>query len=772
MSVSYAVENYKDIFKFSTAKDSPYAITERAYKAYNAKTGMFQTEFYKGKLIRNGKELAEMVRFLMKQDEYAFDTEFTTLRNKYKNKDFEFVGCSFYSNGRNFYVPVVHKDELCNIPKPFLRYWLNRLFSKEHIKIIGHNFNAELHALKSIGVEVPHDNFHDSMILMHNLEESEEVGLKSLTARKYNYYQSEFKHLLGTINPVIATGKTKNEKDISMVDTVVSAYYAMDDTYFTYKVYKDHYDKMSNVEEKFFINNQMRFARVLYKMERRGIKVDTRKIKEMQAKGNKVLAELEEEIIHIVGYDIKITSGQHLAEYFFGYEKYKDVYEEVLEPLFNEDGTPQLYKVGERKGEQKYKKVKNKDVIVGREFCGNRDIIDLGYNFKPIETTEKGMPKTGADILEELKYRITVYGSNSEEEQEAIMLIDYINKYRKLAKLVSTYMNNFIDMQYEDGKIHCSFNQAGTKTGRLSSSEPNLQNLPRPLEEVTEDDRPIKSKYNNIEDYKKALEAYEHDLKEYTFWSDYEIRSALIPSKKNLRLVACDYSNLEMRLLAHFTKDELLINMFVTGEDAHSDTAKNMFNLDCEVKDVKKLYPHLRQQAKTINFLLAYGGSYLALSKSLGVSEEEAKVLYDTYFDTYKGVKAYMDRVKKAVLKYGYVHTILGRTRHLEEAFSNDRSLQAFAQRSAINSPIQGSAADVVSSAQIKIEDDEILRELGYKQLIQVHDEIVGECPKENVEEVMERKVYLMARSLPRPLNGGVELLADSDFGETYASAK
>lgn len=226
-----------------------------------------------------------------------------------------------------------------------------------------------------------------------------------------------------------------------------------------------------------------------------------------------------------------------------------------------------------------------------------------------------------------------------------------------------------------------------------------------------------------------------------------------------------------MRILTHFSQDPLLLSMFAREADAHGDTAVNMFKLDCSPDDAKKLYPEQRQQAKTINFLLVYGGSAFALSTNLHCTKEDAQVLYDLYFETYRGVSAYIRGQRKFGHQNEYVMTVLGRKRHLDGINSNDFSTKGYYERLAINAPIQGSAADIAISAQILIENDEELADLGYRQVLQVHDEIVGICPKKNVEAAAARKKYLMENCLPNPLNN-VKLRADWDYGESYAQAK
>jgi len=267
-------------------------------------------------------------------------------------------------------------------------------------------------------------------------------------------------------------------------------------------------------------------------------------------------------------------------------------------------------------------------------------------------------------------------------------------EYRQLAKLKSTYIDGLQSMVNEKtGRIHTTFNQTITATGRLSSTEPNLQNIP------------VRDEVGR------------------------KIRKAFIPSEPGWLLMAADYSQIELRVMAHMSKDPHLIADFLHGEDIHTRTAAKIFGVEPE--DVT---PELRRKAKGINFGIIYGITDYGLARDVGVSREEAALYIENYFQQYPYVKHFMEQTVVEAREKGYVETILKRRRYLPDLLSSNRNVRAFGERTAINTPIQGSAADIIKLAMIKIHRE--LKEMGLRArlLLQVHDELVFELPPEEVE--------------------------------------
>ncbi len=274
-------------------------------------------------------------------------------------------------------------------------------------------------------------------------------------------------------------------------------------------------------------------------------------------------------------------------------------------------------------------------------------------------------------------------------------LPEVLLKYRNLAKLKSTYIDGLEkEINPDTGRIHTSFNQTVTATGRLSSSEPNLQNIPIRTEEGR------------------------------------RIRALFVAGQGNV-LVAADYSQIDLRVLAHYCQDENLMDAFQKGDDIHRKTAALIFNVD-----PKLVTPDMRRVAKTVNFGIIYGMSSFGLAKELGISRKEAKRFIDSYMDTYPGVKRYMEETIELCRRQGYVETILGRRRYIKDIQARSRNIKKFAERTAINTPIQGSAADIIKLAMLKVH--ELFEKEGRKArlLLQVHDELVVECPERDADKV------------------------------------
>ncbi|HSW40633.1 MAG TPA: DNA polymerase I [Acidobacteriota bacterium] len=270
-----------------------------------------------------------------------------------------------------------------------------------------------------------------------------------------------------------------------------------------------------------------------------------------------------------------------------------------------------------------------------------------------------------------------------------------ILEYRQVAKLKSTYVDAIpLLINPKTGRIHTSFNQTGAATGRLSSSDPNLQNIP------------IRSEMGRL------------------------IRSAFVPERGNL-LLSADYSQVELRVLAHLSGDEVLVGAFRDGEDIHDRTAREVFSGE-ELENRAEC----RRRAKVINFGIVYGLSAFGLSQTLGISREEAQAFIDRYFIRYRGVRAWLDRTLAEAHENEMVRTLYGRIRPVPDINSNNFTTRSFAERIAVNSPIQGTAADIVKVAMINVHRILNKRRLSAKLLLQVHDELVLEAPETEVEEV------------------------------------
>ena len=352
--------------------------------------------------------------------------------------------------------------------------------------------------------------------------------------------------------------------------------------------------------------------------------------------------------------------------------------------------------------------------LAGESFNINspKQVAEVLFDKLGLKAKKKKSRSTSAEVLEELA-----------QEYE---ICEYILEHRKFSKLKSTYTDVLPTLiSKRDNRIHTTYNQALTVTGRLSSSNPNLQNIP------------IRSEEGN------------------------KIRSAFCAAdKENWLILSADYSQIELRLLAHVSEDEHLIQAFTSGEDVHTMTAAKVFGV--KVDEVTK---DMRRKAKAVNFGIVYGQSKYGLAKSIGISNNEAQEFIDKYFETYPGVKDYMLNEIEFVNTHGYVETIFGRKRYLAtELASPNYQIREFAQRAAINQPLQGTAADLIKMAMIDV--DKKLKDGNYKtkMIMQVHDELIFEVPKEELEGVKE--LVLKSMELGQPLR--VPLDVDINYGSSW----
>lgn len=358
--------------------------------------------------------------------------------------------------------------------------------------------------------------------------------------------------------------------------------------------------------------------------------------------------------------------------------------------------------------------------LAGQEFninspkqLGTILFEDMGLPLEYTKKTKTGY-STAVDVLERLAPIAPV--------------VSKILDYRQITKLQSTYVIGLQDAILEDGKIHTRYVQDLTQTGRLSSTDPNLQNIPVRLEQGR------------------------------------LIRKAFVPSLENSVLLASDYSQIELRVLAHISQDQHLIEAFQQGADIHTSTAMRVFGIE-KAEDVT---PNDRRNAKAVNFGVVYGISDFGLSNNLGISRKEAKNYIDTYFERFPGIKNYMETIVREARDKGYVETLYKRRRELPDINSRNFNVRNFAERTAINSPIQGSAADILKVAMINL--DKALTDAGLstRMLLQVHDEIVLEVPMAELETVKA----MVKETMESAIQLSVPLIADENEGETWYEAK
>jgi DNA polymerase-1 len=337
---------------------------------------------------------------------------------------------------------------------------------------------------------------------------------------------------------------------------------------------------------------------------------------------------------------------------------------------------------------------------------------DLGLP-SPVKYGRGKSMSTAADILEALAV----------EHPIARLVLDY----RQLAKLKGTYVDALPALiRPETGRIHTTFNQAGAATGRLSSSNPNLQNIP------------IRSELGR------------------------EIRAAFVP-RDGWKLVVADYSQIELRLLAHMSEDPLLVSAFRHGEDIHTRTAAEVFGVPPLM-----VSPDMRRNAKAVNFGIVYGQTPFGLAQQLGIDRKEAEVYIRNYFERYAGVKKFIERTIAEVRKTGVAKTLHGRERPIPDINVRNPNARGFAERTAVNTPLQGTAADLIKIAMIRIQREIQSREFQTNLLLQAHDELVLEAPEHEVSEVRQ----LLKQQMENVEKLRVPLIADVGVGENWRDAK
>jgi len=435
------------------------------------------------------------------------------------------------------------------------------------------------------------------------------------------------------------------------------------------------------------------------------------------------LAELEE----VEKESVKIAKLFDLKEIYI--EKLKensllDLYTEIELPLIKILALLEYngVKVDRKWLEELSQKLENRlEIITDKAY----ELADEEFNLNsPKQLGEILFEKLGLPVIKRTK---TGYSTNADvlsQLEDKHPIIPLITEYRQLAKLKSTYIDSLPPLINEKtGKIHTSYNQMVTATGRLSSTDPNLQNIPIRTEEGR------------------------------------EIRKAFLPSEDDMLLLAVDYSQIELRVFAHLSGDKRLKEAFSKGRDIHTETAAEIFEVNSE-----EVSSNMRRHAKVINFGIAYGMSAYGLSQDLDISVEEAQDYIDKYFEEFSGVKEYMDKSIKEAQEKGYVKTLFNRKRYIPEINSKNYHRRSFAERTAINTPVQGTAADIMKKAMIDVYEALKEKELKVNILLQVHDELVFEVAESDLEEA----ACLIKEKMENTCKLDVPLIVDLQIGKNW----
>lgn len=708
----------------------------------------------KSQVISTMTSLKRLYKKLMSVEEFAFDTETNTLKVNGPNENLIVVGISiswgFYDN---YYIPVGHRREEdfnSQINLEDVADWLREPFEREDVRIIGQNLKFDMHVMARLNIFIKTKDLFDTMLASWLCDENSPNGLKENSMEILNISQEHFKDVLKTVPNDVKKqfGLKANQKataDFVLIEDL--APYALDDAFYTYILYLWFIDELEKQGmDKIFYKKYIPYLKVLFDMEEAGATVDIEHLKDMRTSIKEDIEDIEYKIYELAGIEFNIGSNQQLAELFFGYKK------PLKKPQENK-------KWSYFSKEEREIKIKDYNKRLGIWENSTTPILDNSFNFPVISQTPSGVPQTNAYVFR----KISKMTYKNKRKIEGVEIAKLILEYSKLEKLRSAFIDGMFDKLYDDGKAHPNFNQIGADSGRLSCSNPNLQQLPKAEEE-----------------------------------DKYQIRSLFTGSinpktKKRRKIIAIDFSNLEMRVLGHFSRDKNLLEMFETGQDTHGSTAVNMFELPCEAGEVKKKFPHLRQAAKVINFLLMYGGSAPTLYESLrddpyspidlgdehylkeyncrnGI--EVAQIYIDKYFTSYSGVADFIKKQKRFAHKNGFIWTLIQRKRRLPNINSHNYKDVSYCERLAVNACIQGSAADITNSSQLRIAADKRLKELGSFMILQIHDEIVLEADEDAVEETIEICQKYMSHPFGDNVELNVEMKSEADFGDSYAEAK
>ncbi len=585
-------------------------------------------------LVDTPEKMDTLVATLQGAKEICLDTE-TTSTDPIQAR---LVGLSFsIKEGQAWYVPVFENQEAVERFRP--------VYENPNIIKVGQNLKYDLQVLQNHGIELQGRMF-DTMIAHYLLHPEMRHGMDYL-AEAYLHYQTIH------IDELIGTGKKqKSMSDLSPEEVCAYACEDADITLRLKNLFAPELEKEGLTD--LFWQIEMPLMPVLAYMERNGVCIDTKGLKETSVLYSQEMQRIEEEIYQLAGVHFNIASPKQVGEILFDQMKITN---------------------------------------------------------KP-KKTKTGQYATTEEILISLKSKNPIVGK--------------ILEYRGLKKLLNTYIDALpLLINPETGHIHTSFNQAVTTTGRLSSSNPNLQNIP-------------------VRDEQGK-----------------EVRKAFIP-EEGQEFFCADYSQIELRIMAHLSGDENLIEAFNAGQDIHAATAAKIFH-----KSLEEVSSDERRKAKTANFGIIYGISAFGLAERMDVSRTEAKELIDGYFLTYPGVKEYMDKSIAMAREKGYTETIFRRRCYLPDINSNNANVRGNAERNAINSPIQGSAADIIKIAMIRVYQRMKEEQLRSKMILQVHDELCFTV----VPEEKERLEKIVVEEMQAACKMRVPLIADTGWGSNWLEA-
>ncbi len=601
-------------------------------------------------VIQSLNDLENLEKRIQKTKLLSVDTE----TNSLNANSAELVGISLsISKKEAFYLPFKHSlntdNKFKNLNLKKCLSILKKIFEEKSIIKVGHNIKYDKIVLSNVGINLnPTD---DTMLLSYVLDAGKfRHNLDDLAKIYLDHETIKYKDVVGVGK------KEKTFDEVSINEAYIYAAEDSDVTFQLYEILKKRIisEKISSVYE--YIEKPL--IRVIAKMEKEGIKIDVKQLRNLGSTFQKKLLKIEKEIFKLSNIKFNIASPKQLGEILFDKLGFK----------------------GGKKG-------------------------------------KSGAYSTSVDVLENLSY-------------QGQKIADFLLEWRQISKLINTYIESLInEVNKKTLRIHTSYSMAATNTGRLSSTDPNLQNIPIRTDEGK------------------------------------KIRNAFI-SEKGFKLVSLDYSQIELRLLAHIGKVEDLKKALEQNIDIHKKTASQIFNVKLEDVD-----EDLRRKAKTINYGIVYGISAFGLAKQLKIQRSEADLILKEYFKNYKGILNYIDEITNFCKKNGFVKTLFGRKCYINGINNKNPNLRNFAIRAAVNAPIQGSAADIIKKAMINIDKFLEEKKTKSKMILQVHDELLFEMYESEINYLsMEIKKIMENASLPE-VKLDIPLIADVGQGFSWAEA-
>lgn len=621
----------------------------------------------------------------------------------------EIVGVGLSDGLKSIYIPTFNK-----FPMEYVRDKLNQVLIHDKNLLIVHNAKYELKILDRFSVEVA--NFYDTMVAAYVENSDQPKGLKKLVKERFYITMTEFTDVVPNGTSILEVG-----------DDIVGKY-CCDDAFYTYKLYESFETKWLSDQQKQVLDLDLKLLRVVIQMEQQGVHLDVDHFTKLETSIGLSIAALEKKIYEEAGKEFNISSTKQLGKLI-----YEDM--KAVAPIYSDSHAKWKKDLEKVEGVLIKNKVDLsgvKDLIKAKDKEDKEFIKDFRKEFRDTH----GRDDKGKDLLKMYESYCTKLGGKPystdskvlhmlEKEVKDTKFFTYLLKYRELTKLKCTYVDAFPKLIHnQTGKVHCNFNSCGTVTGRFSSSNPNLQNLPA-----------------------SGLGK--------------EIRRGIV-SDSGWSILTADYSQIELRLFAHFSGDTNLISAFLKGEDAHSAVAAKMFNVD--IKDVTKKQ---RSIGKTLNFAIVYGAGPRKIAETVeGITIEEAKDFINKYYESIPTLKGLMEDTVRKAKSCGYVETILGRRRYFKDLNSPNFKRRMAAERQCFNALLQGTAADIMRVAMLNVKDT-LSNDL--KLIMTVHDELVFEVE----DRYVPKAKYLVERAmLEVPFYTKVPMKIEMDCAKNYGDSK